>query len=71
MRTLATLALLLSAALAAPAQTTPRGEAKQARADRRMERAHTIRRGASLSKKPRLVREEDKLDRQKARPRRH
>lgn len=55
-------ALALSAPPPAAAQATPRGERKQARADRRMERAHTIRHGESLHKKPRLVREENKLD---------
>lgn len=49
-------------------QTTPRGEKKQARADRKMDRAHTARRGESLSKEPRLVREEDKLDHRKHHP---
>ncbi len=56
-------ALLLSAASQPViAQNTPRGEARQARADRKLDRAHTIRHGESLTKKPRLVRQEDRLD---------
>ena len=56
------LALTLSAALAAAAQTTPRGEARQARADRKMDRAHTIKHGESMSKVPKVIREEDRHD---------
>ena len=56
------LALTLSAALAAAAQTTPRGEARQARADRKMDQAHTIKHGASLTKEPKVIREEDQHD---------
>ncbi|AMR26930.1 hypothetical protein A0257_07300 [Hymenobacter psoromatis] len=56
-------ALLLNAASQpAFAQNTPRGEARQARADRKMDRAHTIRHGKSLTKEPKLVRREDHLD---------
>ncbi len=54
--------LTLSAALTAAAQTTPRGEAKQARADRKMERAHTIKNGESMTKEPKVMRKEDKHD---------
>ena len=58
-----TTALLLTAAShAAFAQNTPRGVAKQMRADRKMDHAHTVRHGKSLSKEPKLVREEDRLD---------
>lgn len=55
-------ALALAGALPAAAQTTPRGVEKQARADRKLERAHTIRHDQSLSREPKLVRKEDKLD---------
>lgn len=53
--------LALAAARPAPAQTTPRGVARQARADRPMEQAHAPRRGESLSKEPKLLRQEDHL----------
>lgn len=56
------LALALSAALAATAQATPRGEARQARADRKMDQAHTIKHGESLTKVPKVIREEDRHD---------
>lgn len=56
-------ALLLNvSSQSAFAQNTPRGEAKQARADRKMDRAHTIRHSKSLTKEPKLVRREDRLD---------
>jgi len=35
---------------------------KQARADRRMDRAHLVRRNESLTKVPKVVREEEKHD---------
>lgn len=43
-------------------QNTPRGVEKQARADRRMDRAHLVRRNESLTKVPKVVREEEKHD---------
>ncbi len=66
------LALAASAALSLPAlaQTTPRGVEKQAKADRKMERAHTVKHGESMSKEPRLIRIEDRLDHRKAKARR-
>lgn len=54
----------------AAAQNTPRGVQKQERADRKMDRAHTIRHGESLSKEPKLVRREDRRDHRRAKPRR-
>lgn len=65
MKTLFFLAAALLLTVASPptfAQNTPRGEAKQARADRKMDRAHTVRHGESLTKEPKLVREEDHRD---------
>jgi hypothetical protein len=66
------LAITALAALSLPAlaQTTPRGVEKQARADRKMERAHTVKHGESMSKEPRLIRTEDRLDHRKAKARR-
>jgi hypothetical protein len=58
-------ALATTLLLVAPLQNTPRAEKKQARADRKMERAHTIRHGESLSRAPKLIRQEDKRDHRK------
>jgi hypothetical protein len=64
------MAALAALSLPAVAQTTPRGVEKQAKADRKMERAHTVKHGESMSKEPRLVRTEDRLDHRKAKARR-
>ena len=70
MKNLLLLTLVLSASLAA-AQNTPRGVAKQARADRKMDRAHTLKHGESMTKEPRVIREEDKHDDHRADPPKH
>jgi len=63
-------AAVVAALSPAAAQNTPRGVAKQAKADREMDRAHTLKHGESLRKEPRLVREEARLEHHKARTRR-
>ncbi len=60
---------LATYSLSAVAQTTPRGVEKQAKADRKMERAHTVKHGESMSKEPRLIRTEDRHDHRKAKAR--
>jgi hypothetical protein len=70
LRPLATAAVLAVFSFLAAAQNTPRGVRKQEKADRKMDRAHTVRHGESLSKEPKLVRKEDRLDHHKYKPRR-
>ena len=49
LRFLAAAVVLAALSLPAAAQNTPRGVQKQARADRKMDRAHTLKHGESLS----------------------
>jgi hypothetical protein len=70
LRSLAAAVALAALSLPAAAQNTPRGVQKQERADRKMDRAHTIRHGESLSKEPKLVRQDDRRDHHRAKPRR-
>lgn len=66
MKQLLILPLMLALATtgySASAQNTPRSVKKQARADRKMDRAHRVRRNESLTKVPKVVREEDEHDR--------
>ncbi len=72
MQFLRLLSLVAVAAYSLPAiaQTTPRGVEKQAKADRKMERAHTVKHDESMSKEPRLIRTEDRLAHRKAKVRR-
>ncbi len=65
-----TVVVIAACSLPAIAQTTPRGVEKQSKADRKMERAHTVKHGESMSKEPRLIRTEDRHDHHKAKVRR-
>jgi hypothetical protein len=70
LRLLAAAAAFAALSLPATAQNTPRGVQKQERADRKMDRAHTLKHGESLSEEPKLVRQEDRRDHRRAKPRR-
>jgi len=70
LHSLTVVAVVVALGLPAAAQNTPRGVAKQAKADRQMDRAHTLKHGESLRKEPRLVREEDRLEHRKTKTRR-
>lgn len=70
LRFLAAAVVLAALSLPAAAQNTPRGVQMQARADRKMDRAHTLKHGESLSEEPKLVRQEDRRDHRRAKPRR-
>ena len=70
LRFLAAAVVLAALSLPAAAQNTPRGVQKQERADRKMDRAHTLKHGESLSEEPKLVRQEDRRDHRRAKPRR-
>jgi hypothetical protein len=70
LRPLAAAAAFVALSLPAAAQNPSHGVQKQARADRKMDRAHILKHGESLSEEPKLVRQEGRRDHRRAKPRR-